>query len=107
MHGVVVWEALLDGSAQIAAGVVAGLGIGTRCVTDGVLGGELLIPPLVHLFGLDLNSAGSLALAISKPTKLVGFARYSRDDSFAVLGRNGGFVALMAVGSIIGVAIGG
>ncbi len=70
-------------------------------------GGELLIPTLVLLFGVDLKLAGSLSLAISLPTMLVGFARYSRDDSFSVLGRNLGFVGPMAVGSVIGVAIGG
>jgi uncharacterized membrane protein YfcA len=73
----------------------------------GVAGGELLIPTLVLLFGIDLKLAGSLSLAISLPTMLVGFARYSRDDSFAALGRNLGFVGLMALESVIGVAIGG
>ena len=44
---------------------------------------------------------------ISLPTMVVGFARYSLDDSFAVVARNRGFVALMAVGSVIGVGVGG
>jgi uncharacterized membrane protein YfcA len=38
---------------------------------------------------------------------LVGFARYSRDDSFAVLGRNKQFVAIMATASIVGTFTGG
>jgi uncharacterized membrane protein YfcA len=50
--------------------------------------------------------AGSLSLAVSLPTMLVGFARYSRDSSFAVLRRNGRFAAAMAVGSIVGSFIG-
>jgi uncharacterized membrane protein YfcA len=37
---------------------------------------------------------------------LVGFARYSRDSTFAVLGRNRWFVAVMAAGSIAGSFIG-
>ena len=45
----------------------------------GVAGGELLIPTLVLLFGADIKLAGSLSLAVSLPTMLVGFARYSQD----------------------------
>jgi uncharacterized membrane protein YfcA len=37
---------------------------------------------------------------------LVGFARYSRDSSFAVLLRNRWFVVVMAAGSIAGSFIG-
>jgi len=57
----------------------------------------LLIPTLVLLFGADIKLAGSLSLAVSLPTMLVGFARYSRDRSFAVLGKNRGFVLVMAI----------
>ena len=67
----------------------------------------MLIPTLVLLFGIDLKLAGSLSLAISLPTMLVGFARYSMDDSFSVLSRNRRFVILMALGSVLGVATGG
>ena len=73
----------------------------------GVAGGELLIPTLVLLFGTDIKLAGSLSLAISLPTMLVGFARYSRDRSFVVLTENRGFVLVMAVGSVVGSFIGG
>jgi hypothetical protein len=62
----------------------------------GVAGGELLIPTIVLLFADDIKIAGSLALGISLPTLLVGFARYSRDRSFAVLRANKGFVLAMA-----------
>jgi uncharacterized membrane protein YfcA len=72
----------------------------------GVAGGEVLIPTLIVLFGADIKLAGSLFLALSLPTMLVGFTRYSRDGSFAVLGRNRGFVLEMA-GSIVGAFIGG
>lgn len=99
--------ALVTGPAQIVAGLVAGFGIGIVASLMGVAGGELLIPTLVLLFGIDLKLAGSLSLAISLPTMLVGFARYSRDDSFTVLARNRGFVLFMALGSVVGVAIGG
>ena len=62
---------------------------------------------IVLLFAVDIKIAGSLALAISLPTMLVAFARYSRDRSFEVLRTNKGFVLAMATGSIIGTVLGG
>ena len=38
---------------------------------------------------------------------IVGFTRYSRDQSFTVLARNKTFVLVMAAGSILGSLIGG
>jgi uncharacterized membrane protein YfcA len=61
----------------------------------------------VLLFGADIKLAGSLSLAVSLPTMLVGFTRYSRDRSFSVLGRNRAFLLVMAAGSITGAFIGG
>lgn len=99
--------ASLDGPTQIVAGVVAGLAIGVVASLLGVAGGELLIPTFVLLFGADVKLAGSLSLAVSLPTMLVGFSRYSRTQNFAVLGRNGVFLAFMAAGSFVGVFLGG
>jgi uncharacterized membrane protein YfcA len=98
---------LLTGWMQMVAGVVAGFVIGCVAALMGVAGGELLIPTLVLLFGLDVKLAGSLSLAISLPTMIVGFARYSRDSSFSTLSRNMRFVLFMAAGSIVGTFIGG
>lgn len=100
-------SALLAGPAQMIAGVVVGCIIGIVAALLGVAGGELLIPTLVLLFDVDIKLAGSLSLAVSLPTMLVGFARYSRDRSFVVLGQNRRFVLLMAAGSILGSFIGG
>lgn len=97
---------LLVGPAQIMAGVVAGFGIGVVAALLGVAGGELLIPTLVLLFGTDIKLAGSLSLAVSLPTMLVGFTRYSRDQSFSVIGQNRLFLLTMASGSIFGSFIG-
>jgi uncharacterized membrane protein YfcA len=82
----------------LAAGVCIGI---VAAPLMGVAGGELLIP-IVLLFAVDIKIAGSLALAISLPTMLVAFARYSRDRSFEVLRANKGFMLAMASGSIIG-----
>ena len=95
------------GVFQIVSGVIAGFIIGVFASVLGVAGGELLIPTLILLFGTDIKLAGSLSLAISLPTMLTGFARYSQDNSFAVIGRNKLFVVIMAAGSLVGAFIGG
>ena len=100
-------SALLAGAPQTVAGIAAGFVIGIVAALLGVAGGELLIPTLVLLFGVDIKLAGSLSLAVSLPTMLVGFARYSRDRSFVVLSENRRFVLVIAVGSIFGSFIGG
>ena len=88
-------------------GVLAGFVIGVVAALLGVAGGELLIPTLVILFGVNIKLAGSLSLAISLPTMLVSFARYSRDSSFSVLGAKRSFLFIMAAGSLFGTWIGG
>src|SRR5258707_1023501 len=95
------------GGRKAGAGAFfAGMGIGTLGGLMGLGGGELLIPTLILLFGVDVKLAGSLSLAVSLPTMLVGFARYSRDSTFAVLSRNRWFVIVMAVGSVAGSFVG-
>ncbi|MGE4280611.1 MAG: sulfite exporter TauE/SafE family protein [Magnetospirillum sp.] len=91
-----------QGVALYLAGIGAGLVIGIFASLLGVAGGEMLIPTLVLLFGVDIKLAGSLSLAVSLPTMIVGFARYSRDQSFAVLKANKRFVMVMAAGSLVG-----
>ncbi|MGJ7040905.1 putative membrane protein YfcA [Shinella sp. BE166] len=98
---------VFSGPAQVIAGVAAGFVIGVVASLLGVAGGELLIPTLILLFGIDVKLAGSLSLAISLPTMIVGFTRYSRDSTFAVLGRNSAFLLVMSAGSIVGTFIGG
>lgn len=106
-HDATTGQPLVAGVGRIVAGVVAGFTIGIVASLLGVTGGELLIPTLVLLFGADITLAGSLSLAVSLPTMLVGFTRYSRDQSFSVLGRNRSFLLVMAAGSIVGTFIGG
>lgn len=106
-HDATAGQSFLSGSALLVAGVVAGFIIGIVASLLGVAGGELLIPTLVLLFGADIKLAGSLSLAVSLPTMLVGFTRYSRDQSFSVLGRNKVLLLVMAAGSIVGTFVGG
>lgn len=100
-------QPLASGPLLVVAGISAGLVIGIVASLLGVAGGELLIPTLVLLFGTDIKLAGSLSLAVSLPTMLVGFARYTQDRSFAVLRENRRFVLLMAGGSLVGAFLGG
>lgn len=106
-HGTEAVRPLLAGPSQFAAGVLAGAAIGVVAAIMGVAGGELLIPTLVLLYAAPIKLAGSLSLAISLPTMLVGFARYSRDQSFSVLARHRGILAAMAAGSVLGAFVGG
>jgi uncharacterized membrane protein YfcA len=106
-HDTVAGSPPFTGWALIVAGIIAGFVIGVIASFLGVAGGEFLIPTLVLLFGTDIKLAGSLSLAVSLPTMLVGFTRYSMDDSFSVIGRNKLFLLVMAAGSIVGTFIGG
>jgi uncharacterized protein len=67
----------------------------------------LLIPTIVILFGADLKLAGSLSLAVSLPTMITGFTRYSQDQTFRVIRIQWCFIAIMAAGSILGSYLGG
>jgi uncharacterized protein len=97
----------LQGISLWTAGGLAGFVIGVLASLLGVAGGELLIPTLVLLFGIQIKLAGSLSLAVSLPTMIVGFARYSAEASFTVLSKHRSFVFTMAAGSIAGAFVGG
>lgn len=109
------WFGLHDGAAplfqagpvRLVAGLIAGFGIGVVAALLGVAGGELLIPTIVLLYGVDMKLAGSLSLVVSLPTMIVGFARYTNSDAFAVLRQERPLFRWMAAGSILGAALGG
>ncbi|MBC3917071.1 sulfite exporter TauE/SafE family protein [Undibacterium sp. CY18W] len=98
---------IAPGMARIVAGLIAGLGIGMVAALLGVAGGELLIPTIVLLYGLDIKLAGSLSLAVSFPTMIVGFARYSNSNAFSILKKERSLFRWMVAGSILGAGIGG
>lgn len=68
--------AALAEAPRFVAGLAAGVVIGLASSLLGVAGGELIIPTLILLFGIDVKLAGSLSLIISVPTLLVGLLRY-------------------------------
>lgn len=88
---------------QLVVGVASGFVVGVIASFLGVAGGELLIPALVLLFGVEIKLAGSLSLAVSLPTMIGGFVRYSRDRSFDVIARrHSRFLVAMGLGSVAG-----
>ena len=96
----------LEGGLLHLVGSLLGFTIGVVASLMGVAGGELLIPTIVLVFGADLKVAGSLSLAVSLPTMLVGFTRYSRDRSFDVIREERRFLLVMAGGSLVGAFLG-
>ena len=70
----------------------------------GVAGGELIIPTIVLLYGLDIKLAGSLSLAISIPTIIVGIARYNKTNQIGELKMEISFIVAMCAGSISDIA---
>lgn len=87
-------------------GFVAGVVIGVVSSMLGVAGGELIIPTIILLFGVDIKLAGSLSLAISLPTIMVGLARYRAQPVFQEVRSEVNFIRWMAVGSIVGALVG-
>lgn len=92
---------------QFSAGVAAGLVIGVVAALLGVAGGELLIPTIVLLYGVDIRLAGSLSLAVSLPTMMVGLTRYRTAGASATLTHEKCLLTWMSLGSVAGAAIGG
>jgi uncharacterized protein len=101
------WAALKPGSAlRPIAAVLAGLAIGAISSLLGVAGGEFLIPTLVFAFGVDIKTAGTASVLISIPIVLTGVARHWKTGHWSQTMLI--YLALpMAIGSILGAAIGG
>jgi uncharacterized membrane protein YfcA len=99
---------LPEGSAtHLLAGLVIGRGIGLVSCLLGVAGGELLIPALVFIFGIDIRTAGSASILISLVIVGVGLWRYRQLGAFP-RGRGVRRITLaMSGGSLIGAALGG
>lgn len=89
-----------------ALGTATGVGIGLVGSMLGVAGGELLIPALVLLYGLDIKSAGTVSLAVSLPMLLLTISRLRRLPAARVLASERGFVVAMVLGSLLGAFIG-
>jgi len=97
---------LLPFYLQIVFGFVIGVVIGAISSLLGVTGGELLIPTIVLLYGVDIKIAGTLSLAISLPTLLVGIYKYNHSGKLKEVFDFRDVIVFMTIGSIIGAFLG-
>jgi uncharacterized membrane protein YfcA len=96
-----------DAPVDFLAGVAIGVGVGLVSAVLGVAGGELLIPALIFLFGVDIKTAGSASILISLGIVLTGLWRYWRLGAIP-RGRGARRITLaMSAGSIAGATLGG
>lgn len=87
-------------------GFSAGVIIGLFSSMLGVAGGELIIPTIALLYGVDIKIAGTLSLMVSLPTIMVGLYRYKNRAPFTIVKPNLSLIAAMAGGSVLGAWIG-
>lgn len=92
--------------SQIILGFLLGIGVGVVSSLLGVAGGELLIPLIVLLYGVDIKLAGTLSLAISAPTLMVGLYKYYQRKALARVVEFKESILLLSLGSIVGAFIG-
>lgn len=70
-------------------------------VNIGVAGGEMRIPILIYLFGIDIKIAGTISLFASIPTVMTGAFKYK---SYGYLDKNGIITSIiMGSGSLLGI----
>lgn len=91
---------------RVAVGVAAGVGIGLVSSLLGVAGGELIIPTMLFVFGMDIRTAGTASLLISIPTVLVGAIRHYAGGAYRSRMTLAALVLPMAIGSVIGAIAG-
>lgn len=96
----------LSAFLRILLGFLSGAVIGVFSSMLGVAGGELIIPTIVLVYSTDIKLAGSLSLAISIPTIIMGLIKYHRQHKLREIYMYREFVAWMAVGSMVGALIG-
>lgn len=90
----------------IITSLLAGFVIGVIASTLGVAGGEIIIPTIIILYNIDIKIAGSLSLAISIPTMIVGLNQYIKSSQAVVIKQNISFVLIMILGSLVGSYLG-
>jgi len=90
-----------------ALAVVLGLGIGVVSSVLGVAGGELLIPALILVFGVDVKLAGSASLLIALAIVAAGLWRYHGMGLLALSAGARRITAAMSLGTVIGAITGG
>jgi uncharacterized membrane protein YfcA len=91
---------------ELIVAVLCGILIGIISSLLGVAGGEVIIPILILLFGIDVKLAGTMSLIISLPTMLVGITRHAKNKMYTEKSELSSLVLPMGIASIIGASIG-
>lgn len=91
---------------KVILGFLAGIVIGVFSSMLGVAGGELIIPTIILVFGLDIKLSGSLSLAISIPTIMMGLWKYRKKNRLKEVKSERKFIISMSLGSILGAFFG-
>ncbi len=91
---------------RVLVGIFCGLIIGFISSLLGVAGGELIIPTLILIFGIDVKLAGTASLLISLPTILIGISKHASNKLYNDKSDFPSLVLPMGIGSIIGAFIG-
>lgn len=91
---------------RIGLGFFAGIVIGIFSSMLGVAGGELIIPTIILLFSVDIKLAGSLSLAISIPTIIMGLFKYRSQQRLKDIKSEQGLIGSMSFGSVLGAFVG-
>lgn len=99
---------IVFGSLYLELIVAALLGVLIGIISSllGVAGGEVIIPILILIFGIDVKLAGTMSLLISIPTMIVGITRHTRNKMYTVKSEITSLVVPMGIASIIGASIG-
>lgn len=96
----------LSALSRLLLGFGAGVVIGVFSSMLGVAGGEIIIPTIVLVYSTDIKLAGSLSLAISIPTIVMGIIKYHRQRKLSEVFAHREIVVWMAFGSILGSLVG-
>ena len=91
---------------ELIVAVLLGVLIGIISSLLGVAGGEVIIPILILIFGIDVKLAGTMSLLISIPTMIVGITRHTRNKMYTIKSEITSLVLPMGIASIIGASIG-
>ncbi|WP_042208163.1 sulfite exporter TauE/SafE family protein [Paenibacillus durus] len=91
----------------ILVGIAFGIGIGIVSSLLGVAGGELIIPTLLLVYGVDIKIAGTASVLISLPTVVIGMIKHASNGAYREKKEWSELVFPMGVGSILGSFIGG
>ncbi|QWU15394.1 Uncharacterized membrane protein YfcA [Paenibacillus sophorae] len=94
-------------TVAILVGIAFGIGIGIVSSLLGVAGGELIIPTLLLVYGVDIKIAGTASVLISLPTVVIGMIKHASNGAYAEKKEWRELVFPMGLGSILGSFIGG